>query len=156
MKTDERVKHEVVTELNWELPPDAGKICVAVKEGVVTLTGHVSSYSEKWDAERAAQRVSVDQVVATAVAADPLDAEQHGDGELAHCAQSVLQCASDLPMEHIQVVIEQRRITLTGDVDRSDPGPSVPVEAADQSDQVDAPGCDASGPRTVINRITVG
>lgn len=155
MKTDERVTQDVVTELNWELPPDAGKICVAVKGGVVTLTGHVSSYAEKWDAERAAQRVPTDKVVATAAATDSPEPEPPSGPEIAHRAQSMLQTLTYLPMGYVHVVVEQRGITLSDEVVRTDPSPAAPVEAVDPTQQVDAPGCDSSGPRTVVNRITV-
>lgn len=37
---------------------NAAQIGVEVKNGIVTLAGQVGSYAEKFDAERAAQRVS--------------------------------------------------------------------------------------------------
>ena len=58
MKTDIQLQQDVIAELKWEPSVDAAQIGVEVKGGVVTLTGHVNSYPEKWNAERAAQRVS--------------------------------------------------------------------------------------------------
>jgi osmotically-inducible protein OsmY len=58
MKTDIQLQQDVIAELNWEPSVDAAQIGVEVKDGIVTLAGHVSSYAEKWNAERAAQRVS--------------------------------------------------------------------------------------------------
>ncbi len=43
MKTDTHLPHDIVEALNWEPSIDATHIDVAVKEGVVTLTGYVSS-----------------------------------------------------------------------------------------------------------------
>ena len=57
MKTDYQLQRDVLDELKWEPAVDAANIGVAVKEGVVTLTGHVPSYTEKKAAENAAKRV---------------------------------------------------------------------------------------------------
>ncbi len=56
--TDLELKKNVESELNWEPSVHAAEIGVAVKDGVVTLTGRVQSYWEKLAAERAAERVS--------------------------------------------------------------------------------------------------
>jgi len=55
--TDTQLQRDVLDELKWEPSVDAAHIGVSVKEGIVTLTGHVSSYAEKYAAERAAKRV---------------------------------------------------------------------------------------------------
>ena len=58
MKTDSQLQKDVGEELKWEPQVTASQIGVEVKDGVVTLSGEVSSFAEKWNAERAAQRVS--------------------------------------------------------------------------------------------------
>ena len=58
MKTDSQLQQDVSAELDWEPSVHAARIGVEVKDGVVTLAGQVDSYAEKWNAERAAQRVS--------------------------------------------------------------------------------------------------
>ncbi len=58
MKTDSQLQQDVMAELKWEPAVHAAQIGVLVKDGVVTLAGEVSSFPEKWQAERAAQRVS--------------------------------------------------------------------------------------------------
>jgi len=57
MKTDMVLKGEVLDELEWEPSINATRIGVAVKDGVVTLSGEVESYHEKVEAERATLRV---------------------------------------------------------------------------------------------------
>jgi osmotically-inducible protein OsmY len=57
MKTDLQLQKDVSAELQWEPAVHAAQIGVEVKDGVVTLAGEVSRYAEKWNAERAAQRV---------------------------------------------------------------------------------------------------
>lgn len=54
MKTDLELKKDVFEELEWEPSVNASEIGVIVKDGVVTLTGSVDHYPEKWEAEHAA------------------------------------------------------------------------------------------------------
>jgi len=58
MKTDEQLRQDVLTELQWEPSIDAKRIIVDVDEGNVILRGHVSHGLEKLNAERVALRVS--------------------------------------------------------------------------------------------------
>ena len=58
MKNDSQLQQDVITELAWEPSVNSTQIGVEVKDGIVTLAGHVGSYVEKWEAERAAQRVT--------------------------------------------------------------------------------------------------
>ena len=58
MKTDSQLQQDVIAELKWEPAVNATQIGFEVKDGIVTLAGHVGSFAEKWHAERAAQRVS--------------------------------------------------------------------------------------------------
>ena len=55
--TDSELQRDVLEELKWEPSVNAAHIGVSVKNGVVTLTGHVLSYWEKYSAEKAAKRV---------------------------------------------------------------------------------------------------
>src|ERR1700680_3464700 len=57
-KSDSELRHDVERELEWDPSIDARNIGVMVKNGVVTLTGTVSTYSDKWRAERIAKRVA--------------------------------------------------------------------------------------------------
>jgi osmotically-inducible protein OsmY len=58
MKTDKQLQQDVMDELSWEPSVNAQHIGVEVSDGVVTLAGHVGSYTEKFNAERATQRVA--------------------------------------------------------------------------------------------------
>jgi len=55
MKTDIELRNDVLAELRWEPKVNAGDIGVIVKNGVVTLTGNIDSYAEKWAAEKATE-----------------------------------------------------------------------------------------------------
>ena len=58
MRPDSDIKRDVEDELRWEPNVDSTDIAVAVKNGIVTLTGYVRSYSHKFAAERAAKRMT--------------------------------------------------------------------------------------------------
>src|SRR5438477_13162654 len=57
MKDDDQLRRDVLAELAYDPSIDARKIGVAVEDGIVTLTGEVPSFAEKWNAERAVERV---------------------------------------------------------------------------------------------------
>ncbi|HTD04725.1 BON domain-containing protein [Undibacterium sp.] len=116
MKTDMQVQEDVIAELKWEPSVNSAQIGVEVKDGVVTLAGHVDSYAEKRDAERAAQRVS--GVKALAVEMDvtlPGTSLRH-DIDIARSAENVLQWTTYLPRDCVKVIVENGWITLTGEV----------------------------------------
>ena len=57
MVDDRTLQTMVQDELDWEPQVNSAHIGVFARDGVVTLTGFVSSYAEKRAAERAARRV---------------------------------------------------------------------------------------------------
>jgi osmotically-inducible protein OsmY len=74
--TDQEIQTDVLAELRWDDRVHANEIGVAVKDGVVTLTGTVDTYMKKWRAEEAAHRVSgVIAVAAHRWSLRPLQAE---------------------------------------------------------------------------------
>ena len=52
MKSDMVLQEDVLEELKWQPNVNAAHIGVSVKEGVVTLTGHVPSYAERTPLKR--------------------------------------------------------------------------------------------------------
>ncbi len=58
-RTDSTIKRDVEDEIKWDPSiNDSSHIAVAVKDGVVTLTGFTKSYMDSYQAEKAARRVS--------------------------------------------------------------------------------------------------
>jgi osmotically-inducible protein OsmY len=64
MKTDLQLQRDVLEELKFELSIGEAEIGVSAKDGVVTLTGLVDSYAEKFIAERTAEQVGGVKAVA--------------------------------------------------------------------------------------------
>ena len=58
MKSDSQLRADVLEELKWEPSIEESEVGVVAKDGVVTLTGYVESYAQKYATERAAERVS--------------------------------------------------------------------------------------------------
>jgi len=97
MKTDAQLKQDVIAELAWEPSVNAEKIGVEVEGGIVTLAGHVDSYSEKVHAERAAQRVSGVKALAVEMEVRLPGSNQRTDADIARSAQNVLEWTSYVP-----------------------------------------------------------
>ncbi|NTF85319.1 BON domain-containing protein [Rhizobium rhizogenes] len=58
MTDDITLRQDILDELEFEPSIDATNIGIAVANGIVTLTGHVSSYSQKETAERVVKRMT--------------------------------------------------------------------------------------------------
>ncbi|MES1190391.1 MAG: BON domain-containing protein [Steroidobacter sp.] len=117
MKTDRQLQQEVIAELNWEPSVNAAQIGVEVKDGVVTLAGHVDSYAEKWDAEHAAQRVAGVQALAIEIDVVLYGPNERNDADIARAAENVLQWTTALQKDSVTVMVERGCITLGGTVD---------------------------------------
>jgi osmotically-inducible protein OsmY len=117
MKTDAQLQQDVMAELKWEPAVHAAQIGVEVRDGVVTLDGEVSSYSEKWNAERATQRVAGVKALAVEMKVKLSELGQRSDADIARSAQNVLSWTSSLPQDAIKVLVEAGWLTLSGDVE---------------------------------------
>jgi osmotically-inducible protein OsmY len=115
MKTDSELRRDVERELEWDPSIDARNIGVAVKNGVVTLTGYVSSYSDKWRAERIAKLVSGVSAVANEI--EVKLSTERTDPEIAEAALAALRADSRVPADRIKVIVERGWVTLEGTVD---------------------------------------
>jgi osmotically-inducible protein OsmY len=115
MKSDSQLRQDVEEELEWEPSVDERQIGVAVSDAVVTLTGAVGSLPEKWNAERAVERVSGVRGVADDI--EVRLAEERRDPEIAEAAANALQWNAMVPADHVTAEVEDGRITLTGAVD---------------------------------------
>lgn len=117
VKSDRKVKQDVEEELDWTPEVEATNIGVEVRDGIVTLSGHPSSYAEKVAAEKAAQRVSgVKAVVIDMKVRLPHD-DIRNDADIARAADSLLHWTAGLREGAVKVQVEKGWVTLLGDVD---------------------------------------
>jgi len=117
MKTDAQLKADVTSELAWDPSIDANAIGVMVKDGIVTLTGHLDSFAEKQAVERAARRVSGVRGIAVELDVKPSAAHKRSDSEIAKAALAALRWHSWVPEERVKVEVEDGWVTLGGEVD---------------------------------------
>jgi osmotically-inducible protein OsmY len=114
---DLELKKSVESELNFEPSINAAEIGVAVKNGVVTLSGRVPSYWEKVAAERAAARVSGVKAVANEVEVRLPGSSQRTDEDIAQATLDTLRWSVLVPHDRIKVKVSKGWVTLEGTVD---------------------------------------
>lgn len=114
---DLELKKSVESELNFEPSINAAEIGVAVKNGVVTLSGRVPSYWEKVSAERAAARVSGVKAVANELEVRLPGSSERTDEDIAQAAVDTLRWSVLVPQDRIKVKVSKGWITLEGNVD---------------------------------------
>lgn len=117
MKTDSALQLDVIAELKWEHAVHASNIGVEVKDGIVTLAGHVDTYAEKWEAERATQRVSGVKAIAVEIDVKLSGSDQRSDADIARSATDVLQWTTAVPADKIAIKVEGGWLTLSGEVE---------------------------------------
>ena len=115
MKTDEQLQMDVQDELRWEPSVTATEIGVEVSDGVVTLSGTVPTYAEKFAAEKATRRVSGVKAVADEVTVKLCGPHKRTDTEIAEAAVRALRSHVWVP-GGIQATVEDCWVTLRGEV----------------------------------------
>jgi osmotically-inducible protein OsmY len=114
---DYQLQRDVLDELKWEPEVEATHVGVSVKDGVVTLTGHVPSFGEKYAAEKAAKRVLGVKGVANELDVKLPDSSKRTDEDIAIAAVKALENTVSLPKDKVKVVVRSGWITLEGEVE---------------------------------------
>lgn len=115
--TDLDLQESVAEELSFDPSVDASHIGVAAKDGVVTLTGRVSTYAEKIAAEEAAKRVAGVKRLACELSVDLPAFHQRTDADIIAAALNVLSWDVSIPEDAVKVQAENGWLTLDGAVD---------------------------------------
>ena len=117
VQTDEQIQLEVLEELRWDARVNSSEIGVAVKDGVVTLTGWVDSYTKKWAAEDAAHRVRGVKAVANDIEVRLPSSGERTDADIAAAAVRALEWDAFVPIEKLDVTVSKGWVTLRGEVE---------------------------------------
>ncbi len=113
---DRTLRQHVIDALEFAPMVDATRIGVTVKDGVVTLSGHVPSYAGKGIAERVALQVRGVRAVVNAIAVRYPDNPGVGDEALAERCANVLAWDTHIPDDAVRIKVEKGCVTLTGRV----------------------------------------
>jgi osmotically-inducible protein OsmY len=114
MRTDSDIKRDVEAELKWDPDFDATDIAVNVKSGVVALTGFVRSYTQRYQAERAAKRVAGVLGVANDIEVRLPSGNERPDPEIARDAVAALKTELPYSSENMKVTVKSGWLTLEG------------------------------------------
>lgn len=117
MKTDSKLQHDVIDELEWQPSVDASQIGVTAKSGVITLTGSVPRYAEKAEAERLAKSIAGVQAVANDIEVRLPGASERNDTEIATAAINALAWHTSVPRDKVKVTVRNGWLTLEGCLD---------------------------------------
>ncbi len=117
MKSDSQIQMDVMSELKWDTAVTHEHIGVAVRGGIVTLTGMVPSYVEKRAAERAAQRVAGVRAVVEKIDVKLLESDYRDDQNIADAVLSAFQWSVQVPDQMLRVAVSNGWVTLSGEVD---------------------------------------
>lgn len=117
MKTDMQIQKDVMEQLKWEPFLNASQIGVAVKDGIVTLSGQVDMYSKKILAEKAAKKVRDVKAIAEDIQVGISPSFRKTDAEVAGAVLNTLKWDNMIPDEKIKVSVEDGCVKLEGEVE---------------------------------------
>ncbi len=116
-KSDAEIKTDVLAELEYEPSVKVADIGVLVKDGTVTLNGFATSYAEKWEAVRAAKRVSGVTAIADDIKVKLWDSFVRTDGDIATTAANQIKWITSIPTGKVQLTVSDGWITLEGELE---------------------------------------
>lgn len=117
MKSDIEIQKDVIEQLKWEPFLNAAQIGVAVKNGIVTLSGQVDAYSKKVLAEKTAKKVAGVKAIAEDIQVGISPAYKKSDTEIAEAVVNALKWHTMIPEDKIKVSVDEGNVKLEGDVE---------------------------------------
>jgi osmotically-inducible protein OsmY len=115
VKTDEQIRQDVLFELRWDPKiTSSDVIAIAVKDGVVTLSGYVESYWQKDAAEKAVKRVYGVRAIANDL--EVKLSSMRTDPEIARDVVHELESHISIPADKIKATVKNGWVTLEGTV----------------------------------------
>lgn len=144
MKSDINIQADVQAELRWQPFLQDSAIGVAVKDGIVTLSGKVDAYSKKLAAENAAKKIAGVKAVVEEIEVGIPSGTEKTDKELAAAVWNALRWHVAVLQDKIKISVENGVVKLEGEVDW-----------AYQRNSARSAVENLEGVRSVINLITV-
>ncbi|AZO41569.1 BON domain-containing protein [Mesorhizobium sp. M7D.F.Ca.US.005.01.1.1] len=144
MRSDRDIKQDLENELKWDPDINATDVGVTVKKGVVSLTGYVPFYMQKYEAENAAKRVKGVLGIANDIEVQLPSSHQKTDPELARAAIEAISIELPASHERFKVIAKDGWLTLEGD-----------AEWQYQRNQAESATRKLHGVKGVINRVVL-
>ncbi|MDX2271954.1 MAG: BON domain-containing protein [Cyanobacteriota bacterium] len=116
-RTDEAIQKDVLNELKWDSRVQSTEVGVAIKDGVVTLTGWVDSFYKRWAAEEAAHRVRGVLAVANDIEVRLPSSAERTDADIAAAAIHALEWDVGVSIDDLDVTVSKGWVTLRGVVE---------------------------------------
>lgn len=113
---DKELRQLVIDELEFDPSIDAAEIGVAAENGVITLSGHVSDYTQKVAAERATWRVKGVKGIAQKIEVRLPGDKKRNDDEIVQRAVNILAWNTLVPRNCVRVKVSDGWVTLTDSV----------------------------------------
>lgn len=117
MKTDSQIQKDVIEELKWQPYLNASEIGVAVRNGIVTLSGHVDSYAKKLQAEKAVKKIEGVKAVAEEIEVGISPSLKKTDTDIAEAVLNAIKWHSGIPENKLKVKVEDGVVLLEGEVE---------------------------------------
>jgi osmotically-inducible protein OsmY len=116
-RTDTEIQQDVLREMKWDTRVEETEVGVEVDNGVVTLSGTVTSWGKRAAAEEAAHRVRGVLDVANDIAVKIPGAGARNDTDIAHAVRNAMVWDVFVPDTRIRSTVSNGNVTLEGDVD---------------------------------------
>ena len=117
MKSDNEIQKDVIEQLKWEPFLNASQIGVSVKNGIVTLSGQVDTYSKKILAEKTTKKVAGVKAIAEDIMVGISPSYKKTDTEIAEAVVNALKWHTMIPEDKVKVSVEDGNVKLEGDVE---------------------------------------
>ncbi|MBK7884587.1 MAG: BON domain-containing protein [Chitinophagaceae bacterium] len=116
MKNNQELQTDVQNAIKWEPLLNAAEIGVTAKDGVVSLTGVVDSYSKKMEAENAAKKVIGVKALVEKIEVKFPNSWTKTNAEIANEVLTGLKNNWSVPNDKVTVKVEDGWVTLEGEL----------------------------------------
>ncbi len=117
MKSDIDIQKDVTEQLRWEPFLNSSQIGVSVKNGIVTLSGQVDTYSKKVLAEKTVKKVSGVKAIAEDIQVGISPTYKKSDSDIAEAIVNALKWHTMIPEDKVKVSVENGNVKLEGEVE---------------------------------------
>ncbi len=115
MKTDRNLEKDIQDAFKWDPLLKAAEVTILANDALITLSGVVESYSDKLHAANITKSIAGVKAVIDHITIDTVSYLKTTDEEIAENVLHHLKLNS-LPIERIQIEVENGHVTLNGQV----------------------------------------